>query len=216
MTNRTKWLIAVPFTLTMSEVLPALIAGDVAWFLDGWPELIFFLLTTTMWLAATAFVDLRKTRVAPDRPRRLISLGLMLVIPLSVYDRAHLMAPGRAQAWSPLGLGLCALGIAVGVSARSHLGRFYSPQPETSESQELIRTGPYRVIRHPMYAAALLWGAGWPLILASLWGLVAAWIFLIPAVLRRIKDEEALLLERFGPAYADYQSRSWRLIPFLY
>jgi protein-S-isoprenylcysteine O-methyltransferase Ste14 len=72
------------------------------------------------------------------------------------------------------------------------------------------------VIRHPIYTAALLWGAGWPLILASFWGLVAAWAFLMPSVLSRMKDEEARLLERFGVAYADYQSRSWRLIPFLY
>jgi protein-S-isoprenylcysteine O-methyltransferase Ste14 len=216
MTNRTKWLIAIPFTLTMSEIIPAVIAGDPGWFLAGWPELVFFLLTTMMWLAATAFVDLRKIRVAPDRPRRFISLGLILVVPLSIYDRTHLMAPGRSIAWSLLGVALCALGVVLGVGARSHLGRFYSPQPETSESQELIRTGPYRVIRHPMYTAALLWGAGWPLILASFWGLVAAWAFLFPSVLRRMKDEEALLLERFGPDYADYQSRSWRLIPFLY
>jgi protein-S-isoprenylcysteine O-methyltransferase Ste14 len=208
MTNRTKWLIAIPFTLLVSELIPALIARDPAWFLAGWPELVFFLLTTTMWLAATAFVDLDRVRVAPDRPRRFISLGLILVVPLSVYDRAHLMAPGRSQAWSLLGLTFCALGIVLGVSARSHLGRFYSPQPETSESQELVRTGPYRVIRHPIYTAALLWGAGWPL--------VAAWAFLMPSVLSRMKDEEARLLERFGVAYADYQSRSWRLIPFLY
>jgi protein-S-isoprenylcysteine O-methyltransferase Ste14 len=216
MNDRTKWLIAIPFTVLMSELVPAFIVGDAAWFVGGWPELVFFLLTTAMWLAATAFVDLDRTRVAPDRPRRLISLGLILVVPLSVYDRAHLMAPGRSQAWSLLGLALCALGIIVGVSARGHLGRFYSPQPETYDSQELVRTGPYRVVRHPMYTAALLRGAGWPLILASAWGLVAAWAFLIPAVLSRMKDEEALLLARFGPTYADYQARSWRLIPFLY
>lgn len=216
MTNRTKWLIAIPFTLMLSEVIPALISGNPAWFLAGWPEAAFFTLTVMMWLAATAFVDLGRTRLAPDRPRRLISLGLILVVPISVYDRVHLGAGGRSEVWSWLGVALCIVGALLGLVARRHLGRFYSPQPEASADHRLVATGPYRVIRHPLYTAALLWGAGWALLLASFWGLATAEVFLVPSVWGRIQAEEAVLLESLGSVYAKYQSATWRLIPFLY
>ena len=83
-------------------------------------------------------------------------------------------------------------------------------QPE--RGQTVISTGPYAVVRHPMYSYALLFMVGMPLLLGSLWGL--AWLVLfIPLLAARILGEEAMLL-RGLPGYRDYTARvRSRLLP---
>ena len=67
-----------------------------------------------------------------------------------------------------------------------------------------------------MYTAALLWILGLPLVVQSLWGLLASAALALPILWFRIGQEEALLLQAFGDQYAAYQDRSWRLIPFVF
>jgi protein-S-isoprenylcysteine O-methyltransferase Ste14 len=80
------------------------------------------------------------------------------------------------------------------------------------EDQRVISTGPYAIVRHPMYSAALLLFAGMPLALGSWWGL----LLLIPAVaglIWRLVDEEKFL-SRNLPGYTEYKDKvRYRLIP---
>lgn len=78
--------------------------------------------------------------------------------------------------------------------------------------QRVISTGPYAVVRHPMYASASLYLIGTPLALGSLWGLVAL-VLIVPALIWRLLDEERLLA-RDLPGYTEYQRRvRYRLLP---
>ena len=79
----------------------------------------------------------------------------------------------------------------------------------------LIQEGPYRWIRHPMYAALLLfaWGMFWKQ--PDGWGLAAALVATL-AALATAKAEEAENLQTFGEAYRAYMARSWRFIPGLF
>ena len=81
--------------------------------------------------------------------------------------------------------------------------------------QAVIATGPYAIIRHPMYAGGFLLLAGIPIALGSLWGLLAV-LAMLPGLIWRLLDEERLLL-RDLPGYADYTAtvRS-RLLPGLW
>jgi protein-S-isoprenylcysteine O-methyltransferase Ste14 len=84
-----------------------------------------------------------------------------------------------------------------------------------SSGQTVISTGPYRLVRHPMYAAALLMLFGIPLSLGSWWG-VLAMVALVPALSWRILDEEEVLVRDLN-GYAEYRRRvRWRIIPFLW
>src|SRR4029078_2997808 len=75
-----------------------------------------------------------------------------------------------------------------------------------------ISTGPYAIVRHPMYASALLYLAGTPLALGSYWGLVPL-AATIPFLIWRLFDEETLLAEKL-PGYIDYQNKvRYRLVP---
>jgi protein-S-isoprenylcysteine O-methyltransferase Ste14 len=86
---------------------------------------------------------------------------------------------------------------------------------EVGAEQKVIATGPYAVVRHPMYAGALVLLAGVPLALGSLWGLLMLAPF-AAVIVWRLLDEEAVLLDQL-PGYAAYRDEvRWRLIPFFW
>jgi protein-S-isoprenylcysteine O-methyltransferase Ste14 len=89
---------------------------------------------------------------------------------------------------------------------------FSSATIEVAADQRVISTGPYAVVRHPMYAGGFLYLLATPLALGSWWGLLAA-AGLAPFLAWRLLDEELFLKEKL-PGYAEYCLRTrWRLIP---
>jgi len=92
---------------------------------------------------------------------------------------------------------------------------FTSATIEIAADQRVISTGPYAVVRHPMYASALLYLAGTPLALASYWGLVPL-AATLPFLIWRLLDEETFLARNL-PGYTDYQKRvRHHLIPHIW
>ena len=89
---------------------------------------------------------------------------------------------------------------------------FASARIEIAKDQRVIATGPYAIVRHPMYAGSLLLMIGTPLALGSYWGLLAL-AAMSPFSLWRILDEEQFLATNL-PGYAEYRAKvRWRLIP---
>ena len=83
------------------------------------------------------------------------------------------------------------------------------------EGQKVISTGPYAIVRHPMYAGALVMLLGIPLALGSWWGLCAL-LFIVPVLIWRLLDEERLLRKEL-PGYVEYtQEVRYRLVPCLW
>ncbi len=86
---------------------------------------------------------------------------------------------------------------------------------EVGKQQTVVSTGPYRVVRHPMYAGALLFMFGIPLGLGSLWGLLFC-IPMVAVVVWRLIDEEKYLAKNLA-GYVEYCARTRsRLIPWVY
>ena len=165
---------------------------------------------------ATSFVDVEKPREAPDVANRLIPFGLILSIPVSIVDRLWGLAKSLADGVVVLAVVMSLFAIVLGISARTALGQAYSPRGAAQEQMNLIRQGPYKYIRHPLYFAAILWCIGWPLFIKSLFGSLAALALIIPALRIRINDEEQELVRVFGEDYRKYQEETWRLLPFIY
>jgi len=92
---------------------------------------------------------------------------------------------------------------------------FTSATIEVAANQQVVSTGPYAIVRHPMYASASLYLFGTPLALASYWGLVPI-VAMVPLLIWRLIDEERLLAGNL-PGYAEYQKRTrYRLVPFVW
>ena len=103
----------------------------------------------------------------------------------------------------------------LGILAVFRENSFAAATIRVDEGQTVISTGPYAVVRHPMYAAALLMLLGIPIALGSWWGaLVIAAV--MPALAWRLLDEERLL-SRDLDGYADYcRTVRWRLVPLIW
>jgi protein-S-isoprenylcysteine O-methyltransferase Ste14 len=83
---------------------------------------------------------------------------------------------------------------------------------EVARDQKVISTGPYAIVRHPMYAGGLLYLLGMPLALGSYWGLLVL-AAMMPALIWRLFDEERFLSKNL-PRYTEYRAKvRWRLIP---
>jgi protein-S-isoprenylcysteine O-methyltransferase Ste14 len=92
---------------------------------------------------------------------------------------------------------------------------FASATIEVAENQKVISTGPYAIVRHPMYASASLYLLGTPLALGSYWGLVPI-AAIMPFLIWRLTDEERFLARNL-PGYTEYQKRvQHRLVPFVW
>jgi protein-S-isoprenylcysteine O-methyltransferase Ste14 len=89
---------------------------------------------------------------------------------------------------------------------------FTSATIEIARDQKVVSTGPYAMVRHPMYAGGLLLFIGTPLALGSFWGLLA-FVATLPALIWRLLDEEKFLAKNL-PGYTEYCAKvHWRLIP---
>ena len=86
---------------------------------------------------------------------------------------------------------------------------------QIAEDQKVISTGPYAIVRHPMYSGALLLMLGIPLALGSWWGLLML-VLAVAGILWRLVDEERFLARNLT-GYADYTNAvQYRLIPFIW
>jgi protein-S-isoprenylcysteine O-methyltransferase Ste14 len=92
---------------------------------------------------------------------------------------------------------------------------FAASTVEIASDQKVISTGPYAVVRHPMYASGLLIFFGMPLALGSYWGLLGG-VAMIPVLLWRTLDEERVLYKGL-PEYEEYAAKVyWRWIPGIF
>ena len=86
---------------------------------------------------------------------------------------------------------------------------------ETWEGQKVIDTGPYAIVRHPMYTGVLALILVTPVALGSCWGILGALVYL-PIFVLRVRNEEKVLLREL-PGYEDYRTRvRYRIIPFIW
>jgi protein-S-isoprenylcysteine O-methyltransferase Ste14 len=113
-----------------------------------------------------------------------------------------------------VGAALTAAGLVFTVWARLHLGRNWSGTVTIKEGHELITSGPYALVRHPIYTGLLIAFAGSALARGELRGILAvALVFL--SFWRKLRMEERWMREQFGEAYEGYSRRVSALVPFI-
>jgi protein-S-isoprenylcysteine O-methyltransferase Ste14 len=136
---------------------------------------------------------------------------LMLVGSITEFLLRHssLFWPTFAAGWA------CAL-LSFGIRRRAiaALGKFWSLHVEIRDNHQFVRTGPFRWVRHPTYFSMILELICAGLILNAWVTLILAALIFIPALLMRLKLEEAALVEKFGPAYQAYQRETPAIFPY--
>jgi protein-S-isoprenylcysteine O-methyltransferase Ste14 len=145
------------------------------------------------------------------RIRALVVVGVFVAAHLGALRRHHLNTdPWRASA----GLALFGLGLGFAIWARLHIGRNWGTPMSQKVDPELVTSGPYHLVRHPIYSGILVAGVGTATAL-SWWWLVAVALagayFVYSATV-----EEHWLAKQFPDAYPAYRRATKMLVPFIF
>jgi protein-S-isoprenylcysteine O-methyltransferase Ste14 len=122
----------------------------------------------------------------------------------------------RASFWPFwLGAALTVSGLLFAVWAREHLGRNWSRSVSIKQDHELITTGPYAVLRHPIYTGTLAGFVGLAVALSEVRGFVVVVLFFL-VFWAKLSKEEKWMRSQFGETYAKYVHRTAALVPYLF
>lgn len=121
---------------------------------------------------------------------------------------------GAQRILSAVGAVIAIAGAAVAVWSARTLGRALTPFPRPVEGAEHVESGPYAVVRHPMYSGGILFFGGWSLYAGPVALVLTAVLVVLWAGKTAVEERH---LRDVHPSYADYAARvRWRLVPGLY
>ena len=177
-------------------------------------ELVFAVGWAAFWLYwLVAAFSMKRGRVPWSREARIRLVILVLVIllvRLGVF-RGHGVTTDPARA--AVGLVLFALGLGFAVWARVHIGRNWGTPMTQKDEPELVTSGPYRLVRHPIYSGVLVAGIGTAVALSWVWlaAVVLGGIYFVYSA----TVEEHYLGEQFPNDYPRYKRSTKMLVPFV-
>ena len=180
-----------------------------------------------LWLLFVAYwaVAAVGTKRSAGRRRWRIEIGLRLVLLLVIAAvlqsrslRQFLADTQRSVSHSAIlgwtGVAVCLLGFSLAIEARRHLGRNWGLPMSRKEQPELVTSGPYAFIRHPIYTGLIL------ALLGSALGVDVFWAGLLVPVgtyfIYSARREETVMLQQFPEQYAAYMARTGMLTPRLF
>jgi protein-S-isoprenylcysteine O-methyltransferase Ste14 len=143
----------------------------------------------------------------------LIVLVLRLAVIGHVASNEGLFAFNSSMLMGFIGFVCSAFGIGLAILARASLGRNWDMPMSDGENPGLITTGPYALVRHPLYGGLLLAILGSAIAQSLLWLLPL--IVYGPYFIRGARREERLLIERYPERYSAYMRRTRMLLPFV-
>src|SRR5579862_9256745 len=199
--------------------IPQRLGGPrVAWFYES-----FF---TVLWIAFVIYWRIKavgtKTtqRLEPAASRILRILIFLIAIVLFSTTRIplrwlyfELLPAGLWSFW--LGAGVMVAGLLFAIWAREHLGRNWSSSVTIKQGHELITTGPYAVVRHPIYTGILAGLLGTAIALSQVRGFIAFALFFLMIWLK-LRMEEQWMRSQFGETYSTYAQQTAALVPYLF
>ena len=144
----------------------------------------------------------------------LIAGGVLLALPHVVGPALEQRFHAHTFGWFLIGLALVVAGLGFSIAARVHLGGNWSGTVTLKKGHELVQSGPYALVRHPIYTGLLLALIG-TAIAIDRWRAIAGLALLLAGIGYKITVEERFMREQFGDAYARYRGRVKALVPFV-
>lgn len=168
------------------------------------------------WLLAAFRV--KATKSIEPAPARIFTAALLVAAFYLLFTR-DLPFAWLSQRFIPatspipeIGVAMTYIGAALAIWARIAIGSNWSARVMVKEGHELVRSGPYAYVRHPIYTGLLLAIAGTALIIGEWRGVVAVAIVAVAHSLKA-KREEAAMIAEFGESYQQYRERTGFLFP---
>jgi protein-S-isoprenylcysteine O-methyltransferase Ste14 len=178
-------------------------------------ELVFAVVWAAFWLYwLVAAFSMKRGRVPWSRElgiRAVLAVIVILLIRLGAFrDHGLNTDPWRAG----LGLVLFALGLGFAIWGRLNIGRNWGTPMTQKNDPELVTSGPYHLVRHPIYSGVLVAGVGTAVALSWMWliAVVLAGIYFVYSA----TVEERFLTEQFPDTYPAYKRSTKMLVPFVF
>src|SRR5262245_29229545 len=199
-----------------------------AWTLNYWQAWVFIVVFLTSANAIGVYLSMKDPELLERRkkfgPAAEQNMAQKMIISFAIVGNIALLifcALDHRFGWSPVpplvslaGDALVALGLFIDLLVFRE-NSYGGSTVQTFEDQKVISTGPYAMVRHPMYLGVLIMVVGVPLALGSWWGLAVV-ALVMPVLIWRILDEERLLKHDL-PGYTEYAQRvQYRLVPYLW
>jgi protein-S-isoprenylcysteine O-methyltransferase Ste14 len=215
-------------TFMLGAIALGLLLFLPAWTLDYWQAWVFIVVFMTSANAIGVYLSLKDPELLERRkkggPAAEQNTAQKIIISFAILGNIALLvfcALDHRFGWSPVppavalaGDALVALGFLIDFFVFRE-NSYGGSTVETFEDQKVISTGPYALVRHPMYVGVLVMIIGVPLALGSWWGLAVV-ALIMPVLIWRILDEEKLLKKDL-PGYREYtQKVRHRLVPYLW
>jgi len=161
-------------------------------------------------------------RIEPIASRILRSFMCIVAVALLVIPPKYVPLSWMYRQLWPTGLALFWLGAAVTIAgllfavwARQYLGRNWSSSVTIKHDHELIITGPYAVVRHPIYTGILTGFLGMAITMGQVRGLIVLALFFL-AFWLKLRREEQYMRSQFGDVYVAYAQHTAALVPYLF
>jgi protein-S-isoprenylcysteine O-methyltransferase Ste14 len=165
-------------------------------------------------VAAKNAAAAKSSESRPSRGIHVVLANVALMLEMApIYGLGRLLplsAPIMAA-----GLAVEAMGLLLAIWARRHLGRNWSGEITIKVEHQLIRSGPYKLLRHPIYTGLLAMYAGAALVTGE-WLAMVGLAMAAFAYWRKIRLEEVNLNVAFGADYDAYRQETWALVPGLF
>jgi len=159
-----------------------------------------------------------KKSVRSNRPYVAVRILFIIILVTLLYRVRGFRKFATISASGPIcnvaGLVICALGLSLAVWARVCIGRNWGMPMSFKKNPELVTSGPYRFIRHPIYSGILLALLGSALVCGIVW--LILFLFFGTYFVLASRGEERLMTRQFPDQYPEYMERTKALVPFVY
>ena len=211
-----KKLVFTFFAVLILNISPLLLKPEL---ILNFKTFILIISAAVLWLSQPRF---SKSDMSSNKQNDKLSILLILIassvsVFSSVVEWAY-FTTDQSKVNSSTIIGFCFLltGICFRVWSINVLGKNFTATVKITREHELIRTGPYKFIRHPSYLGAFIAIVGCPIFLNDTFTIFIACIAMMTAYYFRINVEERTLSNHFGEFYEDYKKETYRLVPLIW
>lgn len=190
-------------------------------FVNAWPYYLFYVVTI-LWIAEfVIFPSHLKKQSKQEKKSFFFILQFILLIILLNFFLGWLQIGTLDNQFTQnilnyVGITLYILGLLLRYVSIIHLGRFFTRNVAVSETHELISSGPYKILRHPLYLGLFLLSTSVPLFFSNIILTPIAYLLMGYILNHRMTLEEHILESSLGQTYKNWKKSRYKFIPFIY
>ena len=190
-------------------------------FVNAWPYYLFYSVTV-LWIAEfVIFPSHLKKQSKQEKKSFFFILQFILIIIvlnfiLGLLNIGILESEQTRLFFNYIGITLYVIGLSLRYISIIHLGRFFTRHVAVSDTHELISSGPYKILRHPLYLGLFLLSTSVPLFFSNILLTPLAYVLMGYILNHRMVLEEHILETNLGQTYSTWKRSRYKFIPFIY